>query len=406
MGKPVEAIQPDTDMNALILVINCGSSSIKFSLADPAESRHVLSGMAENLGQEAVLSWKGIAKDSRDIGDADHTAALLEVVNLLHELGLTCSGVGHRVVHGGEHFSGSCLVDEESMEALRAHQHLAPLHNPVNILGIEAAQEAFPGIPQVMVFDTSFHQSMPERAYLYPIPYELYEEHRIRRYGFHGTSHRYVAAEGARLLGKSPEELCLVTAHLGNGCSAAAVKHGVSVDTTMGLTPLEGLVMGTRSGDVDPSLHQYLCDTLGMTLADVTGMLNKKSGLLGLSGSSNDMRQLLELAENGDKRAALAVEVFCYRLAKSIAGLVVGLGHLDAVIFTGGIGENSLPVRKRVLQLLEFLGLKEDPDLNAVHGREHQGRITASENPLAMVVNTDEEMVIARDTAANLPDLS
>jgi len=406
MGKPIEAIQPGMDMNALILVINCGSSSIKFSLADSAGEQHILSGLAENLGEGAVLSWKGSAKGRRAIGDADHRAALLEMVHLLHELGFTCSGIGHRVVHGGEHFSGSCLVDEESMEALRAHQHLAPLHNPVNILGIEAAREAFPGIPQVMVFDTSFHQSMPKRAYLYAIPYALYEEHRIRRYGFHGTSHRYVAAEAARLLGTPQEDLCLVTAHLGNGCSAAAVRNGVSVDTTMGLTPLEGLVMGTRSGDVDPSLHQYMCDTLGMTLAEVTSLLNKKSGLLGLSGSSNDMRQLLESAETGDRQAELAVEVFCYRLAKSIAGLVVGLGHLDALVFTGGIGENSFPVRKRVLHHLEFLGLKEDPDLNASHGRDHSGRITSTTAPAAMVVNTDEEMVIARDTAALLPDVS
>lgn len=352
---------------------------------------------------DTLLSWKGHSQGRRPIGDARHKEALLAIVALLKELELSCSGIGHRVVHGGEHFTGSCLVDADSLEALKAHQHLAPLHNPVNLLGIEAAQEAFPGIPQAMVFDTSFHQSMPEQAYLYAIPYEFYQDHRIRRYGFHGTSHRYVAAEASRRLKRPVEELHLVTAHLGNGCSASAVKGGVSVDTTMGLTPLEGLVMGTRSGDVDPSLHQYLCETLGFELAEVTSILNKKSGLLGLSGSSHDMRQLLESAEKGDLRADLAVKVFCYRLAKSIAGLCVGLGQLDALIFTGGIGENSVEVRKRVLDLLPFLGLEVDPARNEEHGTSQLGRISRSDSPVALVVKTDEEMVIAQDTLALLP---
>ncbi len=383
-----------------ILVINCGSSSIKFSLVQPQSGEHLLKGLAERLGsEEAGLSWKGKVNGEKTIGAADHKQALLEVVELLRVSGLTPAGVGHRVVHGGEQFSASCLVDEDALAATRATQHLAPLHNPVNLLGIEAAQAAFPELPQVMVFDTSFHQSMPRRAFLYPVPYELYEEHAIRRYGFHGTSHRFVVAKAAEQLGRPLEELALVSAHLGNGCSAAAVLGGKSMDTTMGLTPLEGLVMGTRSGDVDPSLHEHLCNTLNLSLAEVGSLLNKKSGLLGLSGLTNDMRELLEAEEAGNERAAIAVEVFCFRLAKQIASLVVSLGRLDALLFTGGIGENSAQVRARCLKLLPFLGLDLDEVANAVHGRESGGRISHSSSPAALVVATDEELLIARDTA-------
>jgi acetate kinase len=387
-------------MTTSILIINCGSSSIKFSVSDPERSVHVLSGLVEKLDSpEALLSWKGCAQGQRCLGQAGHRQALLGIVDLLRELNLSCGGVGHRVVHGGEHFRSSCRVSAESLEALRAHQHLAPLHNPVNLLGIEAAREAFPELPQVMVFDTAFHQTMPERAYLYALPYDLYETHRVRRYGFHGTSHRYVCGEAARRLERPLDELALVSAHLGNGCSAAAVLGGRSVDTTMGFTPLEGLVMGTRSGDIDPSLHEFLCKTLNISLAEVSNILNKKSGLLGLSGRTNDMRELLQAEAEGDARASLAVTVFCYRLAKAISGLVVGLGRLDALIFTGGIGENSIPVRHRTLELLPFLGLEVDGESNCVHGREQGGRISLGASPCALVIPTDEEMVIARDTA-------
>lgn len=390
-----------------ILVINCGSSSVKFSLADPDAGVHRLSGLVENLGGgEAILRWKGVSRGERKVPDADHRKALLAIVALLRELDLPCEGVGHRVVHGGEHFSGSCPVGEEALDALRDHSHLAPLHNPVNLLGIEAAREAFPGLPQVMVFDTSFHQTMPPRAYLYALPYDLYTDHGIRRYGFHGTSHRYVAQQAAHQLDRPLDHLCLVTAHLGNGCSAAAVRCGQSVDTTMGLTPLEGLVMGTRSGDVDPSLHGFLHDTLGLSLADINDLLNKKSGLLGLSGSTNDMRRLLEAKDAGDERAHIAFEVFTYRLAKAIAGLVVALGRLDALVFTGGIGENSTPVRRRTLEHLPFLGLRVDDAANARHGADSNGRISLPSDTKALVVHTDEEMVIARDTAALLPSSS
>lgn len=391
-------------MNHGILVINCGSSSIKFSLADPGAGRHVLSGQAESLGTpDCRLRWKGAAEDETSLPDADHRAALLRIVDLLRDNGLDCAGVGHRVVHGGEHFSGSCRVDGDSLEALRGHRHLAPLHNPVNLLGIEAAREAFPEVPQVMVFDTSFHQTMPERAYLYALPHGLYEDHGVRRYGFHGTSHRYVAEQAARRLNRPLEDLALVTAHLGNGCSATAVLGGESVDTTMGMTPLEGLAMGTRSGDVDPSLHKFLCDRLDLSIGDVSDLLNKKSGLLGLSGRTHDMRELLKAEGDGDRRAGLAVEVFCYRLAKAVAGLVVAMGRLDALVFTGGIGENSAPVRERTLALLPFLGLEINSSANADHGASTGGVVSRSLQPRALVVNTDEEMVIARDTAALLP---
>jgi acetate kinase len=320
-------------------------------------------------------------------------------VTLLEELNLPCTGIGHRVVHGGEHFSGACPVNDDSLEALKEHIHLAPLHNPVNLLGIEAAQAAFPGLEQVMVFDTSFHQTMPKRAYLYALPYELYKEHGVRKYGFHGTSHRYVSEQAALRLNIPLENTALITAHLGNGCSATAVLGGKSVDTTMGLTPLEGLVMGTRIGDVDPSLHQYLGSRLNMTQQEISDLLNKQSGLLGLSGQTNDMRELLRLEATGDAQAHVAVEVFCYRLAKAIVSLMVGLGRLDALVFTGGIGENSKPVRARTIELLGFLGLSLDPDLNEINGVDQNGRITSSTSPCALVIPTDEELVIARDTA-------
>jgi acetate kinase len=390
-------------LKAQILVINCGSSSIKFSLVEPEGGCHVLSGQAERLGApDGFLRWKGASQGQKSIGAVGHEEALLQIVGLLRDSGLAFDAIGHRVVHGGEHFSASCLVNDASVEALRAHQHLAPLHNPVNLLGIEAARHAFPELPQVMVFDTAFHQSMPPRAYLYPLPYNLYSEHGIRRYGFHGTSHRYVSAKTAETLGRPLEDLALITAHLGNGCSAAAILGGKSLDTTMGMTPLEGLVMGTRSGDIDPSLHEHLCNTLNISLKEVSTLLNKQSGLFGLSGLTNDMRELLQAEAQGHERAAIAVEVFCYRLAKHIAALMVALGRLDALVFTGGIGENSIPVRARTLRLLPFLGLELDEEANNLHGRNTRGIISRSTRPCAIVTPTDEELLIARDTLTQI----
>jgi acetate kinase len=308
-------------------------------------------------------------------------------------------GAGHRVVHGGERFTSSIRVDGGVMALLRSISHLAPLHIPANLAGIEAVHAALPDLPQVAVFDTAFHQTMPPHAFRYAVPEEWYTRHGVRRYGFHGTSHRFVSEQAAAMLGRSPRELRMVTAHLGNGCSAAAVRDGVSVDTTMGFTPLEGLVMGTRSGDVDPGLIGYLAGRTGMNIDELTRALNVDSGLQGMSGVGNDMRTVADAAADGNERARLALDVFVHRLSKAIAGMVVGLQRLDALVFTGGIGENSAIVRSLVLGRLGFLGLAEDARANAGHGRQTGGRISVAGPVLALVVPTDEELLIARDTA-------
>ena len=303
------------------------------------------------------------------------------------------------MVHGGDRFSASVLVDDDVIAAIRSFAPLAPLQNPADLAGIEAIRAARPGLPQVAVFDTAFHQTMPASAFRYAVPEEWYTRHGVRRYGFHGISHRFVSERAAALLGRPLGELRLVTAHLGNGCSAAAIRDGVSVDTTMGLTPLEGLVMGTRSGDVDPGVFAYLAEQTGLSAAELTETLNTRSGLLGLSGTSNDMRHVQDAAARGDERARLALDVFVHRLAKAVAGLVTSLDRLDALVFTGGIGENSAIVRGLVLARLGFLGLAEDPAANAAHGRSTGGRISRPGPVQALVVPTDEELMIARDTA-------
>jgi acetate kinase len=308
-------------------------------------------------------------------------------------------GAGHRVVHGGERFTSSIRVDDAVIAALRSYNHLAPLHNTANLAGIEAVRAVLPNLPQVAVFDTAFHQTMPPHAFRYAVPEEWYTRHGVRRYGFHGISHRFVSEQAASMLGRQPRELRLVTAHLGNGCSATAVRDGVSVDTTMGLTPLDGLVMGTRSGDVDPGLIGYLAGRTGMNIDEITQALNADSGLQGLSGVGNDMRTVADAAADGNERAQLALDVFVHRLSKAIAALVVGLQRLDALVFTGGIGENSAVVRSLVLSRLGFLGLAEDAEANADHGRHTGGRISLAGPVLALVVPTDEELLIARDTA-------
>ena len=387
----------------MILVLNCGSSSLKFALLHAENGRRLLVGLAERLGSiEAMLHWQTeTAKQSVPIPAADHHHALQAVAEVLesqHLLAEKLAAVGHRVVHGGEQFARSMLITAEVVAAIEACVPLAPLHNPANLVGIRTAQALFADVPQVAVFDTAFHQTLPAHAYLYPVPYGLYTEHGVRRYGFHGTSHRYVAGRAAELLGQPLAELALVTAHLGNGCSATAVLNGQSVDTTMGLTPLEGLVMGTRSGDVDPSLPQFLHDQLGYDVTRTTNLLNKESGLLGLSGLSNDMRVLLEAAEEGHTQAQTAVAVFCYRLAKSIAGLTVGLGRLDGLVFTGGIGEHAAAIRAQVVGQLAVLGLGVDEGRNRAHGRASHGRISAEgAHPAVLVIPTDEEWMIAQD---------
>jgi len=384
-----------------ILVINCGSSSLKFSIIDPESGEAGIQGLAERLSSpEARLKTKfsGGANHEIPLPNAGHIEVLDEI---LHEMGgLKIVGVGHRVVHGGEAFKDSVGIDADVIRGIEDCRELAPLHNPANLVGIRAAMQKFSEVPHVAVFDTAFHQTMPPRAYLYAVPYGLYEQYKARRYGFHGTSHHFVAEEAARLLERPIEELHLITAHLGNGCSACAVREGHSGDTTMGLTPLEGLVMGTRSGDVDPNLHDFLARRLDSDLAGVTNIFNRESGLLGLSGLSNDMRTLVQAVNEGNVRAGLAVDVFCYRLAKAILGLSAALDRIDAVVFTGGIGENSAPVRARTLSNLRVLGAKLDESLNEEHGRSASGRITSQDSGLlALVVPTNEELVIARETA-------
>jgi acetate kinase len=386
-----------------ILVLNCGSSSAKFAVIDPASGLELASGIAQRLGtSDAALTLKldGTSR-TQAIAGADHAVALRAAVALLTEAGLVrgITGIGHRVVHGGARFSGSLRITPEVVLGIEACVALGPLHNPPNLLGIRLATELFPDLPQVAVFDTAFHQTMPARAYTYPVPADWAERYGVRRYGFHGTSHRYVARRAQAELGLAPDAGALVTAHLGNGCSATAVLGGKSVDTTMGLTPLEGLVMGTRSGSVDPAIIGHVAAAAGISHAEVLDALNKKSGLLGISGLSNDMRTLEAAAERGDARASLAIEVFTYVLAKQLAGLVVALGRLDALVFTGGIGENAARVRAKVVENLAFLGLTLDRDANERCVRGEKGRITLSLSPQALVIPTNEELMIATDTA-------
>ncbi len=387
-----------------VLVLNCGSSSLKFALVDPERGATLATGLGQRLeAPQASLSWQIAGrKESRDLPNADHAVVIAAVVELLRQRDLIAGvrAVGHRVVHGGRQFSQSVVLDDGALERIAACNHLGPLHNPANLLGIRLCQRLLPGLPQVGVFDTAFHQAMPERAWRYPVPADWYDHHDVRRYGFHGTSHRFVAAEAARRLGRPAAELHLITAHLGNGCSAAAVRGGISVDTTMGMTPLEGLVMGTRSGDIDPALIDYMAGRLKTDAHGVVEILNKRSGLIGISGVSNDMRTLAAAAAAGDRKADLAIEIFCYRLAKAVGALCAGLDRLDALIFTGGIGENSAPVRERTAGFLRVLGITLDPQANAEHGRSANGRISpAGTTPQVLVVPTDEELMIARDTA-------
>jgi len=357
-----------------VFVLNCGSSSIKFQIIEPESGRVVLKGLAENLKtSRACLSFeREEGRGSLTLASPEYSFALDAIVQLIDDE--TFIGIGHRVVHGGESFRESVRIDSHVLQKIRDCNDLAPLHNPIGMLGIEVLQKKFSHVPHVAVFDTAFHQTMPKEAFLYALPYEYYKKFHVRRYGFHGTSHRYVTMQAAKELNLPLEKTHLISAHLGNGCSVCAVKGGESVDTSMGFTPLEGVVMGQRSGDVDPSLVPFLAEKLQISAHAVTTILNKESGLLGLSGVSEDMRVLLEQKDN--VRAQLAIEIFCYRLAKCIASYIVPLGRIDAVIFTGGIGENAEPIRRKILEYLKPL------------------------NPKSLVIPTNEELVIAQDTAA------
>jgi acetate kinase len=384
-----------------VLVLNSGSSSVKFAVIAAGTGERVLGGLADEVGTpEAVLRIQRPGGDaSEPLPEGSRPAVIARILDRVAGPDADLIGAGHRVVHGGERFRDSVLIDDDVIAAIRSFAPLAPLQNPADLAGIEAIRAARPELPQVAVFDTAFHQTMPASAFRYAVPEEWYTRYGVRRYGFHGTSHRFVSERAAILLDRPLGELRLVTAHLGNGCSAAAIRDGVSVDTTMGLTPLEGLVMGTRSGDVDPGVFAYLADRTGHSAAELTETLNTRSGLLGLSGTSNDMRHVQDAAAGGDERARLAVDVFVHRLAKAVAGLVTSLDRLDALVFTGGIGENSVVVRGLALARLGFLGLAEDPEANAGHGQSTGGRISRPGPVQALVIPTDEELMIARDTA-------
>lgn len=401
-----------------ILVLNCGSSSVKFQIiATDLEAisreadRRLARGSIERIGGEAIVSLQseGNEKELTTAPLRDTQAAVELIVRW------ACSeaeipslqsvadihAVGHRVVHGGEHFTHSVVINDEVLRAIEDCIELAPLHNPMNIKGILAARSVLgSGLPQVAVFDTAFHQTLPEQAYLYAIPYQLYRRYRIRRYGFHGTSHRYVAYRYRQMQKISRDDTNIITLHLGNGCSIAGIRFGNSVDTSMGLTPLEGLVMGTRSGDIDPAIIDFISVKEGLSAQEVETLLNKQSGLLGISGLTHDMRELLdEERENNDRRAHLAIEVFCYRARKYIGAFLAATEGAESIVFTGGIGENSPDVRKRICKGLEWIGLELDGERNAAAVAGFEGRISKDASRLAAyVIPTDEELLIARDT--------
>ncbi len=390
-----------------ILVINSGSSSVKYQFIDMEGEKVLCKGIAERIGLHGSRIVHRVGKEKTIIEKdlKNHEVALQEVLSILtdDEIGVIrdlkeISAVGHRVVHGGERFASSVLIDDEVMEVLRANVDLAPLHNPPNIMGIEAIMKLLPGIPNVAVFDTAFHQGIPKKAFLYAIPYEYYEKYRIRRYGFHGTSHRYVSKRAAEILGKDIKELKIITAHLGNGASVAAVMHGKSIDTSMGFTPLEGLVMGTRSGDIDPAIVVFLQQKEGMSADEVYQILNKKSGVLGIYKKSSDMRDIEEDALKGDPIARLALDVYEYRIAKYIGAYAAAMNGVDVIVFTAGVGENSPIIREEICKNhLSYLGVEIDEDANDVKGEE---RIITKPNSkvVVMVIPTNEELVIARDT--------
>ena len=392
-------------MSKLILVLNCGSSSLKGAVLNSENGDVLLSCLGEKLNlADAYITFKVNGQKERvDLSATpNHTGAVGAMLEKLKAMGLESQigAIGHRVVSGGEEYSESVLIDDSVMAAIEKCIPLAPLHNPANLLGIRAAQDIFKGLPNVAVFDTAFHQTMPEHAYMYAIPRKFYRELGLRRYGFHGTSYRFVAEEAANVLGADKNNLKLVIAHLGNGASITAVRNGKSMDTSMGLTPLEGLVMGTRSGDVDPSIFSFLADNLKLSTQQITDILNKESGLIGISELSSDCRVIEEESLNGHEGAVLALEMFSYRLAKYVASMAVAAGGLDALVFTGGIGENSDIIREKVLNYCEFLGFSVDKEANTAARFGKAGVITAADSKVkSVVIPTNEELMIAQDTA-------
>jgi acetate kinase len=394
-------------MKMKILVVNAGSSSLKFQLLNMEDSRVLVKGICDRIGIDgSVLEYQVPGKDKIVMKKEmkKHKDAIAYVLEALvdKEIGVIgsvseISGVGHRVLHGGEKFHDPVLIDEKVMDAIRECIPLGPLHNPANIMGIEGCEAEMPGVPMVAVFDTGFHQTMPKYAYMYAIPYEAYEKYSIRKYGFHGTSHKYVTQRAAELLGKPIEELKLVSCHLGNGASICAVKEGKCVDTSMGLTPLDGLEMGTRSGTIDPAVVTFLMQKENMNAAEMDNYLNKKSGLLGVSGVSNDMRDCQAAAAAGNERAKLALEIFAYRVKNYIGSYMAAMNGADAIIFTGGIGENDAVIRSKILEDMDFFGIAVDSEKNSVRGKEID--ISAAGAKIkTLIIPTNEELAIARET--------
>jgi len=390
-----------------ILVINSGSSSIKYQLIDMEDEAILAKGVVQRIGiNNSFLDHEkvGNGKIRIDQEIPDHGEGIKKVIEILldKEYGVIgnideIDAVGHRVLHGGERFTESILIDDQVEETIEKYCELGPLHNPHNLTGIRVCKKLLPGKPQVAVFDTAFHTTMPEKAYLYALPYKYYEKYKIKRYGFHGTSHRYVSKRCAELMNKPYEELRIISCHLGNGASLAAVSKGKCIDTTMGLTPLEGLVMGTRCGDIDPAIIKFIMEKENLSIKEIDDMMNKESGLLGISGISNDSRDVLKGAEEGNYRAKLALEMFDYRIVKYIGAYAAIMGGVDAIVFTAGIGENQQETRKNIINQLEFFGMTLDEEANEVRGREE--KISTSDSKVQVfVIPTNEELMIARDT--------
>ena len=390
-----------------VLVLNCGSSSLKYQLIDMETENVMAKGLCERIGIEGSrLKHQPEGKDAVIFDDyqENHAVSVKMVLDALThpEYGVVKSmkeinAVGHRVVHGGEYFAGSVIITDEVKEALEKCCDLAPLHNPANLIGIAACEEIMPGVPQVGVFDTAFHQTMPERAYLYALPYEYYEKYKVRRYGFHGTSHRFVSEEVCKMMDRPYDQTKVITCHLGNGGSVCAVRNGKSIDTTMGFTPLEGLVMGTRAGDVDVAAVTYLMKKEGLSADEMDNILNKKSGVLGLSGVSSDFRDIEEAAEAGNDRAEIALDVFAYKVAKRIGAYAAAMNGVDAIVFTAGLGENSGATRRAICDYLGWMGVHIDSYNNSLRGRAIE--ISATDSRVRVyVIPTNEELVIARDT--------
>ena len=392
-----------------VLVINCGSSSLKFQLINSDSEQVLAKGLCERIGIDGSLTYQpaGGEKVKSDKAMPTHTEAIQFVIDALTDdkTGVVkdlkeIGAVGHRVVHGGEKFAKSVVITDEVMKAIEECNDLAPLHNPANLIGINACQELMPGTPMVAVFDTAFHQTMPAKAYMYGLPYEYYDKYKVRRYGFHGTSHSFVSKRAAELVGKPYDAVKTIVCHLGNGASICAVENGESVDTSMGLTPLEGLVMGTRSGDNDPAILEFIAKKEDLDIAGLMTMLNKKSGVFGLSNNlSSDFRDLTSAAESGNEIAATTVDVFCYRVAKYVGSYVAAMNGVDVIAFTAGIGENASLVREKVMEYLGYLGVAIDKEANDSHGEEV--KISTSDSKVdVFVIPTNEELAIARETVA------